>query len=246
MTEFSQTNWAKADFSGDYIEKADIYIVERRRMLGILRSFYEHFIKGQNEAVQTLDLGCGDGLLTHELLRADDSIRPTLVDGSKDMLDRARRRLKGFRNASFVKAEFQELIRGDASLEGDYHFIMSSMAIHHLNRDEKKSLFGWIRNNLRAGGFFVNIDVVLAPADPLDRWYMKLWEDWMKEKMSQLGRHDENVLEIIKRYKSLEENKPDTLDSQLETMKDVGFGNVDCFFKYGIFAVFGGMKQTKD
>ncbi len=242
MTQFSKTNWAKAEFSGNYIEKADIYIVERRRMAGILRSFYEHFIKGQTDAARTLDLGCGDGFLTEVIVKTDDSVRPTLADGSGHMLEKARQRLAGFGNASFIKAEFQELISGGKTLEGGYDFIMSSMAIHHLNAEEKRSLFGWVRDNLKTGGFFVNIDVVAPPDDPLGRWYMKLWEDWMKEKMSLLGREDEDVRDVIKRYKTLEENKPDTLDYQLDELRHAGFRSVDCFFKYGIFAVFGAMK----
>ncbi|HDO36726.1 MAG TPA: class I SAM-dependent methyltransferase, partial [Nitrospirae bacterium] len=59
MTEFNKSNWAKADFSQEYREKADIYIVERRRMFTIMKSFYRHFPGGrQNNAL--LDLGCGD------------------------------------------------------------------------------------------------------------------------------------------------------------------------------------------
>ncbi len=38
------------------------------------------------------------------------------------------------------------------------------------------------------------------------------------------------------------DNIPDTLESQLEALKDIGFNNVDCFYKYGIFALFGGSR----
>ncbi len=45
-------------------------------------------------------------------------------------------------------------------------------------------------------------------------------------------------------YKNKEENKPDTLISQLDLLNDIGFKDVDCFYKYGIFAVFGGAKSN--
>ena len=66
MTEFNKSKWANAEFGKEYIDNADIYIVERRRLLEILKSFYRHFLneRGQN---RILDLGCGDGIITQEL-----------------------------------------------------------------------------------------------------------------------------------------------------------------------------------
>ena len=111
MTEFNKSNWAKAGFSQQYIDKADIYIVERRRMFGLLVSFYNHFLRGKPNRI--LDLGCGDGILAHELLKVDDAISATLVDGSADMLRKTRERLKDFKSVQLIKASFQELLAKD-------------------------------------------------------------------------------------------------------------------------------------
>jgi hypothetical protein len=35
-------------------------------------------------------------------------------------------------------------------------------------------------------------------------------------------------------------NKPDTLSNQLKSLEEAGFLDVDCYFKNGIFVVFGG------
>ena len=40
MTEFDRTRWAEKDFGKRYLETADIRVVERRRLLAILKSFY--------------------------------------------------------------------------------------------------------------------------------------------------------------------------------------------------------------
>jgi hypothetical protein len=40
MTEFDRTRWAEKDFGKQYLETADIRVVERRRLLAILNSFY--------------------------------------------------------------------------------------------------------------------------------------------------------------------------------------------------------------
>ncbi|MEA1999041.1 MAG: hypothetical protein U9N61_06955 [Euryarchaeota archaeon] len=40
MTEFDRTRWAEKDFGKMYLQTADIRVVERRRLLAILKSFY--------------------------------------------------------------------------------------------------------------------------------------------------------------------------------------------------------------
>ncbi|MDH4028296.1 MAG: class I SAM-dependent methyltransferase [Nitrospirota bacterium] len=240
MTEFAGSNWARPEFAKQYRDNADIYIVERQRMLGIMRSFYRHFLSGRKNNV--LDLGCGDGIITHNLLEVDNAISATLVDASSDMLDKARERLRGFRSIDFMQASFQDIMVKDLPERG-YDLVVSSMAIHHLTQDEKKKLFNIIHTWLKPGGLFLNIDVVIAPAGALEDWYMKIWEEWMDNKRKELGAFDESSSEVIKRYKAAGENRPDTLDDQLNALRKIGFRDVDCYYKYGIFTVFGGKKQ---
>ncbi len=240
MEDFNKSNWAKAEFSQEYRDNADIYIVERSRLLEILKSFYRHFLS-EKEQKSILDLGCGDGIITHGLLKIDDSISATLIDGSEDMLNKARERFKEVKNILYIHASFQELLEKDI-LDSKFNFIVSSMAIHHLTMEGKRSLFRKIHSYLKESGYFVNIDVVLAPTDSLDTWYMELWQEWMDEKKALLNIEGEPSADIVKRYKDLEENKPDTLNAQLDAMKEIGFKEVDCFYKYGIFAIFGGKK----
>ncbi|MEC4686147.1 MAG: methyltransferase domain-containing protein [Nitrospirota bacterium] len=238
MTEFNRSRWAKADFSQEYREKADIYIVERRRMFGIMKSFYRHF-PGSRQNNMLLDLGCGDGIVTHELLSVDESISATLIDGSVDMLNKARERLKGFKNINYIQASFQEMLEKEIP-EQDFDFIVSALAIHHLTMNEKRDFFRLIYSHLKAGGYFMNIDVILAPTETLDQWYMKLWEEWMDERKATPGMEGNYFDDITRRYKEADENKPDTLNEQLDTLRKLGFKNVDCYYKYGIFAIYGG------
>lgn len=50
-------------------------------------------------------------------------------------------------------------------------------------------------------------------------------------------------MEVIpEKYKESPDDFPDTLDTHLEILKKSGFTDVDCFFKYGIFSLFGGFK----
>ncbi|MCK7485662.1 MAG: hypothetical protein MZU97_08960, partial [Bacillus subtilis] len=40
--------WAKEEFSENYLDNADIYIVERRRMFRLVASLYTHFFRGSH------------------------------------------------------------------------------------------------------------------------------------------------------------------------------------------------------
>ncbi len=214
MTDFNKTRWADQEFAKQYRDNADIYIVERQRMFGIMRSLFSHFFPGKKN-IRVLDLGCGDGIVTRNILDVDNSISATLVDASADMLEKARERLKGFENMDFIKASFQEIM--DSGLpEKEYDIVVSSMAIHHLTMDEKRSFFKAINAHLRQDGHFINIDVVLPPSEALDGWYMKLWEEWMDEKRTELKAYDEASRDVIGRYKDGADNQPDTLEDQLD------------------------------
>jgi len=240
MTEFSKTNWADPEFSRGYRENADIFIVERRRMLAILQSFYAHFLKDRKQT-SLLDLGCGDGIVTASLAELDDSISATLVDGSEDMLAKARERLINVNNTKYIRASFQELIT-EGVLNRKFDLAASSLAIHHLTMEEKSALFRKIYSYLEPGGHFVNIDVILAPSETLENWYLGLWQEWMDEKKAAMRIEPSRFTDIIMRYKQSEENKPDTLEDQLKALRESGFTDVDCYYKYGIFTMYGGRK----
>ena len=243
MSDFKETHWADREFAKGYRDNADIFIVERWRMLSILQSFYRHFVKNESPK-SILDLGCGHGIVTSALSAVDDSISATLVDGSRDMLAKARQRLNGKIQASFVRATFQEMIRKDL-LQGPFDFVASSLAIHHLTMQEKAALFEKTYRLLSRGGYFVNIDVVLAPTKRLEQWYLSLWKDWIDERVWDLGLAGGRFDGIIRQYKDEEENKPDRLGDQLDALRTIGFRDVDCYYQYGIFTMFGGRKQLR-
>ena len=239
MDTFNQSAWAQEKFSKDFLEKADIYIQERRKMISNMSSLFSFYFNLKRD-IHILDLGCGDGVLTEELLSKDETIIATLVDGSLTMLQKARERLTAYPGMHFIHASFQELLTGKVSL-GHFDFCVSSFAIHHLEMKEKKNLFRYIYGHLNSRGHFVNIDVVLSPSSELEEWYFAVWKEWMQHMQDQLNVKDELPEDIIKRYQDPSSmNKPDTLEDQLEALRETGFRDVDCYYKNGIFAVFGG------
>ena len=238
MTHFEESQWAKSHFSQNYRDAANIFLPFRSQFIDITKAFYKHYIS-QNTNVSVLDLGCGDGLFMQELLKSFTPTKARLVDGSNDMLDAAKERLGRQENVYFSKASFQELLINDPFNE-QFHFIYSSLAIHHLPFEEKINLYTYIYNHLAIDGCFVHYDVVVPPSEKLDRCYMSMWRQWIKSHPAINKRKD--LIGIPEEYKGNQDNIPDTLDSQLRALETIGFRDVDCYFKYGIFTLFGGFK----
>lgn len=246
MSKFENSEWAEKKHAKDFMKNADIYVLERQRLLGILRSFYRYFSssKGSEESIKVLDLGCGEGVLTLELLKENDQIKATLIDGSAEMLKNARENLNNYNNINFIQKTFQELIKdgsGENILTDGFDFIVSSLAIHHLYSEEKKSLFQYIYDHLNSGGFFLNIETVKAPTNELESWYRVIWKEWIQENQIKLD-IKKSFEYLPEQYKNNPDNHPDTLETQLNMLKSIGFKQVDCYYKYGIFTIFGGRK----
>jgi tRNA (cmo5U34)-methyltransferase len=242
MSEYYRSSWASQEFQRQYLDRADIYIPERRRFFALAADLFRQFYAGR-QGVRVVDLGSGDGPLAHELLRADPTLRMTLVDGSEGMLMRADERLGMYENVAYLQTSFEELISGEKEL-GAFDLAVSAMAIHHLTLEEKAALFGYIHGRLTPGGWFVNIDPVLPPSADLERWYFALWEGAMREAQRRAGVEGDLAADVMKRYKDDPVNKPDTLEDQLGALRAAGFVDVDCFYKSGIFAVFGGRRAS--
>lgn len=240
MAESNMGHWSDQEFARYYLEAADIIVPGRRTLLEILKSFYRYFL-GHKSQNTVLDLGCGDGILVRTLLETDDSIAATLVDGSKEMLRKAREGLAGFVNMRFLRATFQELLDTGIQLP-EFDLVVSSLAIHHLNNIERKALFEFVYSHVLEGGYFVNIDCVLAPAEEVEKWYLSFWEEGMVEKLGSLEVGIDHR-DIMQKYLAEDHySKIDTLANQMAALNEVGFRDVDCFYKRGIFAMYGGGK----
>jgi 2-polyprenyl-3-methyl-5-hydroxy-6-metoxy-1,4-benzoquinol methylase len=83
---------------------------------------------GFNRDMDVLDFGCGTGLLTLGLAPLVRSV--TGVDSSQGMLGVLGQKISG-ENVQNVKTLHLDVEKGD-DLTGDYHLVVSSMALHHV------------------------------------------------------------------------------------------------------------------
>lgn len=182
-------------------------------------------------AKSILDLGAGGGNLTAELLKRFPRAKITLFDFSKEMLNYARRRFRGKKDLRYIEGDLLKL-----NLGKKYDAAVSSMAIHHLLTSEKARLFRKIYALLNKDGLFVNADYVCGETKLRDRDYDRRWIDHMKAQ----GLPQKTWRGAIRRHCS--HDFPDKLSVQLDLLKRAGFKHVDCVWKIGHQAVFGGKK----
>jgi tRNA (cmo5U34)-methyltransferase len=239
--DFERSKWADEGFSGNYLDKADVFIPDRRRMFALVQSIVRHRFPAGGR-LRILDLGAGDGALGDAILAVFPGSHLTLVDASEAMLAQARQRFAHAPAFRFLLSDFQALIAGDA-LAGPFDACVSSQAIHHLATEDKNRLFGYVHRLLVPGGAFVNADVLLPPTEDLEKLYFGVWAGQMAEAAEGLGKNEVVPEDVIGSYRDPRSmNRPDTLETQLALLREAGFVNVDCYFKNGIFTVFGGMR----
>lgn len=236
MAKFEESRWGETEYAQEYQDHSQHFLPERNTHFEILASFYQHFVQKK----RVLDLGCGDGIISERLLLIDPHIQLVAVDGSEEMLSAAKKRLDVYDVENFIKMPFEDIIEGKVNL-GTFDFIVSCFAIHHLEKLQRRGLFEKILNMLAPNAYFLNIDIVLPTTEPLENWYYDLWREWIQNHEARENL-SESFSHIPDEARVRPENFYDTLESQLEDLQIVGFEEVACHYRHGLFGIYSGRK----
>lgn len=215
---------------------ADQYDRQRRRVIPCFNDFYQTAVDlipfGNSDSFRILDLGAGTGLLTASMISVFPNATATLMDLSEKMLEKARERFSSNKRVNFLVWDYSH-----SKFPDEYHLIASAMSIHHLSDDEKRLLYQRVFDALICDGIFINADLVKGETDKAEQIYHDMWMNWIHE----AGLSEHELSEIIDR---MEYDKPSSLSDQLQWLKEVGFQDVDCYYKYFNFAVYSGRKEA--
>ena len=239
MAKFEESEWREAEYVQEYQDNSDHYIPERDLLLEIIASFYRRFGK-TGGATRVLDLGCGDGIISEKLYAVDPEMQLVAVDGSADMLAAARQRLARFPETVYRQVTFQALIEGRETL-GEFDFVVSGFAIHHLELPQKNELFKRILAMLAPGAHFLQMDVVLSAIDSHEDWYYELWKEWI-ERREREELLETTFTEVPQVARERPGNFYESLEAQLDGLVKAGFSDVDCHYRFGLFGIYSGRK----
>jgi SAM-dependent methyltransferase len=206
-------------------------------------------LKSRAQPVENfLDLGCGDGILGATLLGEYPLARGVLVDFSEPMLAQAREQLQDyadrvvFENLDYGSPEWVNRMRA----HGPFDTIVSGYSIHHQPDARKRHVYEEIFSLLAPGGWFINIEHVSSVA----KLNIDLFEQHYVSARYVIEQREGGT----KTYEQLAEdyrNRPDkaaniltAAELQCEWLREIGYEEVDCYFRIYELAVFGGRKPA--
>lgn len=165
-----------------------------------------------------LDLGTGDGRLLALVKLEHPDASAVALDFSPAMLDAARRR---FGNDGSITVVAHNLEDPPPEL-GPFDAVVSSFAIHHLLHERKRALYAEIYARLAPQGVFCNLEHV-ASVTP------ELHQEFLHRIGYTLETEDPS-------------NKLLDLETQLRWLREIGFVDVDCHWKWRELALLTGRR----
>jgi tRNA (cmo5U34)-methyltransferase len=172
-------------------------------------------------ATRVLDLGSGDGRLLALVRLARPEGTAVALDFSETMLGRLTAR---FADDPAVAVLPHDLNQPLPRSLGSFDAIVSSFAIHHLSHARKRALYVEVYGLLRPGGVFCNLEHVASPTRNLHEQFLA-------------------CLDIEPAHED-PSNKLLDMETQLAWLRAIGFGDVDCHWKWRELALLAGTRTT--
>ncbi len=170
------------------------------------------------ETGRILDLGTGDGRLLALVRAQHPDTEAVAVDFSPAMLAAAQKRFGADGSIRIVEHNLDEPLPA----LGKFDAVISSFAIHHLVHERKQALYGEIFGLLNTGGVFCNLEHVSSPSQ-------QLHEEFLQRIGFTVETEDPS-------------NKLLDLKTQLGWLRQIGFIDVDCQWKWRELALLTGRR----
>ncbi len=159
---------------------------------------------------RVLDLGTGNGRLIGLIKVQNPTAECFALDFSEPMLEQLRKQFQNDPKVTIFKHDFsQPLPKSDL---GKFDAVVSSLAIHHLNDIRKKALYEEVFDILTPKGVFCNLEHVSSATNSL---HLKF--------LSHIGQTPDT---------EDPSNKLLDVETQLDWLRQIGFEDVDCYWKW--------------
>jgi tRNA (cmo5U34)-methyltransferase len=236
--------WQASDVVERYLEGVRGGIPFAAEQIRILLRLVEAAVPN---VVSFLDLGCGDGVLGRALLDRWPSARGVFLDFSEPMLAAARAKIPDPAGHHFVLQDYGQAdwTTPLADLR-PFDVIVSGFSIHHQSDEKKRAIYRDVFARLRPGGIFLNLEHVASAS----AWGSERFDDHF---IDALGAFHERTGSGKTREQIAQEyvHRPDKaanilapVGDQCGWLRELGFADVDCWFKVFELALFGGRKPS--
>jgi tRNA (cmo5U34)-methyltransferase len=170
---------------------------------------------------RVLDLGTGDGRLLALLRGNRPRLRAVGLDSSELMLAAARRRFSGDERVEIVRHDLAQPL----PQLGRFGAVVSSLAVHHLEDVRKRSLYEEAFALLEPGGLFANFEHVASSSRRLHVEFFAAIDEPLE--------HDDPSDRLL------------DVETQLQWLRDIGFEDVDCHWKWRELALMAGVRPAR-
>jgi tRNA (cmo5U34)-methyltransferase len=165
-----------------------------------------------------LDLGTGDGRLLALVKREHPNTEAVAIDFSPSMVDAAKNRFAGDSSVAVVSHNLDDPLPD----LGSFDAVVSSFAIHHVVHERKRTLYSEMHELLNPRGVFCNLEHVASPTQTLH-----------VEFLHRIGYTTET---------EDPSNKLLDVETQLQWLREIGFVDVDCHWKWRELALIAGRR----
>lgn len=241
VQENTVPQWSEED-SQHFIDYGNYFVPERELQTDTICSL----IPAASGQRHVLDLCCGEGVLVRALLDRFPDYQVHGFDGSPTMIEHVKQSLSSY--GERLHAQVFDLASSDwRTFPWPLHAVVSSLAIHHLDAEEKQQLFADVRHMLSPNGVFIIADVIQPITQQGIAVAAKMWDDAVRQRSLQFGgdlKAYEYFLQVNWNSFTLSEQDPidkmSPLFDQLKWLEQAGFVDVDVFWAKAGHAIFGG------
>jgi len=222
-------------FKAEEAKRYDDAIKRRVPLYGEMQTLMVSLLPfSKKDYIRVLDLGCGTGGTSIALLKEFPLARVTGVDSSEAMLEVAAAKVK----QTTWRMDFvcQDIMGALPRSDGGYDVILSAFSLHYLTEHKKIDILKRCHSELKPGGVLMDAEAVLTPSERVYLTFMEKWKDFQRANRFS---EDEIGAQMLKFVRDV---KPMTVEKHMALMNESGFIDVECYFKYMNWAVFGGVK----
>ena len=234
--------WTESD-SQKFADLGDIFVPNR----DLQNQAICELLSLPNNKSLVVELCSGQGLLAERILGMYPQANVYALDGSSEMITQSRSSLSHFEDRFEVHGFDLYAPNCLDSIRCSPNAVVSSLAIHHLDAKEKRSLFKKVFDVLVDGGIFLISDIVEPTMDAGREHAASQWDSAVRKSSRRLRGDDSGYHEFVNQrwnhYRTPDpRDKPSGLYEQLAWLDEAGFTCVDVSWMRAGHAIFGGKK----